>query len=196
MTTAIYLVGATGSGKSTVMRALLDQLGLATGDWFKIWPSPSRAEFRGEPLEDIVTGEARGLSLGVTRGEFSGTDAIGLASHGEAMNWLNEAPELPSLILGEGARLGTPLFLTKLSLRTDLTVGHLTVPERVQEERLQRRWAAQEAPSGRSEAFRKGTRTRAINATAGVAFRVVELDTSELDPDACAKILLETTSVM
>lgn len=178
---AIYLVGASGSGKSTVMAALLDQLGLVTGDWYKIWPG-ARCEFRGEPLEDIVTGEVRGLSLGVTRSSFSGTDAIGLAAQGEAMVWLAEAPELPPLILGEGARLGNPRFLRALSARTRLTVGYLTAPQETLDERLSER-----AHSMKSS-FRKSTATRAANAVAGL--HVVELDTSELDPSACAAVIL------
>jgi ribose 1,5-bisphosphokinase PhnN len=192
VSTAVYLVGAMGTGKSTVMAAIMDQLGVVTGDWFKVWPSETRSEFRGENLEDIVTGELRGLYLGRMRDEYPGTDAIGLASHAEAYAWAREAPEMPALVLGEGARLGTVGFLRSLAARPDtqLVVGHLVVPEAVQLERLARRAKAGNA------AFRKGTRTRAAQAVVDAPFPVVELDTSTESPEACAKKLLETTSLL
>lgn len=198
MTKAIYLVGPMGCGKSSTMAAILDLLGVGTGDWFRIWPT-THDEFRGEPLEDIVTGAVRGLYLGIHRGEFSGTDAIGMASHSEAVHWLEDSPELPDLILGEGARLCTKGFLTTLAGRSDLTVGYLTAPQAVLDERLERRWATQDKVSGRSESFRKGTATRAINAVAneaGALFRTVVFDTSQDSPEDCAKKLLEAATLL
>lgn len=197
--TAIYLVGAMGSGKSTLMAAIIDLLGLATGDWIKVYPSATRSEFRGELLEDIITGECRGLYLGRNRPEFPGTDAIGLASHAEALSWARTAPELPDLILGEGQRLGTSGFLGALAERTELTVGHCVAPQEVLDERVGQRWAGQEKPSGRSEGFRKSTKTRAENAVAGArdaGFDVVEIDTSWHGPETWAEIILQTTSLL
>jgi hypothetical protein len=163
-----------------------------------VWPSTTRNEFRGEVLEDKETGELRGLYLGRTRGEFSGTDAIGLASHGEAMNWLREAPSLPPLILGEGARLGTVAFLSALAARTDLTVGHLVAPDEIVQSRLEERWARPGVKPS-SEAFRKGTRTRGESVAAAASdggYDVVEIDSSWHGPVTWAEILLETTSLL
>ena len=202
--TAVYLVGPMASGKSSVMAEVLDLLGLGTGDWFKVWPSATRSEFRGEPLEDIITGEVRGLYLGRHRGDFSGTDAIGLASHAEAMAWAAEAGVWPQLILGEGQRLGTVGFFAGLAARADLTVGHLTAPQAVLDARCQRRWDAQEKGYANGnvrpkESFRKSTATRAVNAVAGarlVGTRVVELDTFELSSTECARLLLTSAGIL
>lgn len=207
----LYLVGAPGSGKSTVMSALIDQLGLATnGDaWFSIWPASLEGrkmhnEFRGEPLEDIVTGEVRGLYLGRNRKEFPGTDAIGMASHSEAVAWMENAPELPPLILGEGARIGTGKFLTACARRVDLVVGHLVAPREELDERLAERWSqptdkvyvndGKITPRVKSLQFLKASETKAFNAA--VAAReagalVIELDTFELSPIDCVRLLIE-----
>lgn len=169
------------------MRCILDLLCLSTGDWYKIHPT-THAEFRGEPLEDFITGEYAGLSLGVTRpGGFSGTDAIGMASHSEAMAWLASGEQLPPLILGEGARLGTAGFLTALGERTNLTVGHLISEQATLDERCSARGSKQK------ESFRKSTATRADNAAkaarqAGIL--VAELDTTTMDPMKTARLLL------
>jgi ribose 1,5-bisphosphokinase PhnN len=194
MTDAIYLVGAMGTGKSTVMAAIMDQLGLDTGEWYKVWPSATRSEFRGEHLEDVVTGEYRGLYLGRTRPEFPGTDAIGLASHAEALNWVRIAPELPPLVLGEGARLGTASFLGALAERCSrFVVAHLVAPEGVLDDRLAQRRAGQERESGKSESFRKSTVTRARNAVAGLPH--IEIDTSEKDPQESSRLVLASLEV-
>lgn len=189
---ALYLIGAAASGKSSAMRCILDLLGLGTGDWYKIHPT-THAEFRGEPLEDIVTGEYRGLSLGVTRpGGFSGTDAIGMASHSEAMAWLASGEELPPLILGEGQRLGTGKFLTALGERTDLTVGYLVSEQAILDERCATRGSTQK------ESFRKSTATGAANSAkaaieAGIV--VVGLDTTSTPPEMAARILLDVSQI-
>lgn len=192
MTKAIYLIGAAASGKSSVMSAIRYQLGLETGEWYKIYPT-THAEFRGEPLEDIVTGECRGISLGVTRpGGFSGTDAIGMASHSEAMAWLASDEPLPPLILGEGARLCTTGFILALAARTDLTVGYLIASQDVLEERCAARGSNQKA------SFRKSTATKALNvakAAREAGIRVVEVDTEDLDPMAVVGIILQAAGL-
>lgn len=184
---AIYIIGAAASGKSSTMRAILDLLGVGTGEMYKIHPT-THNEFRGEPLEDIVTGEYRGLSLGVTRpGGFSGTDAIGMASHSEAMAWLESGEQLPPLILGEGSRLGTGKFLTALGTRTDLTIGHLVADRWTLDTRCEERGSTQK------ESFRKSTATGAANsakAAREAGIFVAELDTTQMDPMEVAAVLL------
>lgn len=193
MPKALYLVGASATGKTSTMTCIQERLGLVTGDWYKIYPT-THAEFRGEPLEDMITGEYRGLSLGVTRpGGFSGTDAIGMASHSEAMAWLEDPTLcLPELILGEGKRLGTGLFLVALAARTDLTVGHLVAPKHVLDFRCDRRGSKQ------NETFRKATVTQTAN-TARIAreagVRVVEIDTETTSSMEAAGILLRAAGI-
>ncbi len=123
---ALYLVGAPATGKSTTMTALVDRLGLDYGEPYRIHPVRNK-QFHGQPLEDIVTGEVRGVALGVARpGGFPGTDALGMAASSEAIAWTQEA-EMPELVLGEGRRLGTYRFLSQLAAVTDLTVVDLGV---------------------------------------------------------------------
>jgi hypothetical protein len=183
---AVYVIGAAATGKSSVMRVLLDILGLGTGEWYKIFPT-THAEFRGEPLEDIVTGAYKGLSLGVTRpGGFSGTDAIGMASHSEAMAWLESGSELPPLILGEGQRLGTARFLTALAERTDLTVCYLTAERWVLDNRCEERG------SNQKESFRKSTATGSANSAAALlaaGVRVMQFDSGKMGSKEIAENL-------
>lgn len=183
----LYLIGPPASGKSAAMAAIRNLLGLTTGDWFKIWPT-THDEFRGEPLEDVITGEVWGLSLGVTReGGFSGTDAIGMASSSEALAWLENAEPLPSLILGEGARLGIRKIFAAAAARTDLTVAYLHAPQATLDTRCEIRGSTQK------DVFRKGAATRAANAATAareVGAQVIEINTSWVDPETCAKLIL------
>lgn len=193
MTKMLYLVGPPAGGKSSAMRAILEQLEVATGDWYKIWPANGHAEFRGEPLHDLYTDEVRGLSLGVTRpGGFSGTDAIGMASASEAMAWMQDSLELPDLILGEGARLCSGKWFAAVAARCDLTVGHLGAPQSRLDERCRLRGSTQKPT------FRAGAATRAQNAAKQAAEEgalVVHLDTEWLPPDECARILLDAADI-
>ena len=191
MTKFLYLVGAPATGKSSVMREIYNQLGVVTGDWYKIHPT-THAEFRGEPMTDVITGEYRGLSLGVTRLGFSGTDAIGMASSSEAQAWIESDDELPELILGEGSRLTIGKFFAAVAQRCDLTIGHLVAGKEVLDARCEARGSQQ------SETFRKSGATRAVNACAVAAkagASILELDTTEYDPVMLANILLSAAEI-
>ena len=179
----IYLVGAPATGKSSVMKEIHRQLGVYTDDkWFKIWPT-THDEFRGELLLDDLLGTPRGLSLGITREKFGGTDAIGMASSSEAMAWIQETIEIPKLILGEGSRLTIGKFFAACAQRVDLTIGHLHANQQTLDNRCEVRGSTQTAT------FRKAGATRAANAAKAAEMagaKVIECSTHYLQPDSIA----------
>lgn len=181
----VYLVGPPATGKSTVMALVRDQLGLVTGDWFRLWPD-QHGEFRGQPLEDVISGEVRGLSLGIVReGGYSGTDAIGMASHSEALRWAEQA-DMPALVLGEGRRLGTIRFITAMARRGSVTLGYLWAPQDVLDQRCAARG------SNQNMGFRLGSATQAqntVNAARSLGAQVLSFDTSLVSAEECARDL-------
>lgn len=156
MTKAVYIIGAPATGKSTLMGAILDRLGVATGEWYMPCPVKNK-EFRVEPLEDIVTGARRGTSLGITRpGGFPGTDGLGMAASPDAVRWAREH-DLGPLVLGEGRRLGSVRFLSELGRAAKLLVVHLSASDEVLDARCEARGSEQSAT------FRRSGRTMASN---------------------------------
>lgn len=188
MTKAVYLVGPPASGKSTTMRALYDLLGVETGEPFTIWPG-HHGIFKGEPLLSILDGSSLGLSLGVNReGGFPGTDGLSMAAPPVAVEWLQEAEELPPLILGEGNRLSTDGFVIELALRTDLVLAHLSVPEAVLDRRCEERGSKQDRKWRKSAATRA---TRAARAAGGAGARVRFYNTDVHSPHEVARAILK-----
>lgn len=97
----VYLAGGPGSGKSTLMRRLVQRRG-----WTRV-PGPDRP-FARDWLVD-ADGTVTAVELGRQRAAFSGTDALGSAVIGTVIPWLAN-PDAP-LVLGEGARLANRRFL-------------------------------------------------------------------------------------
>jgi len=199
----LYLVGPPAGGKSSVMKEIHGQLGVTTGDEIiKLWPrryTNSRgvekvaAEFRGEYLEDVVTDERRGLSLGVTReGGFGGTDAIGMAAAAEAQSWIETCPFLPNVILGEGQRLTSAKFFVAAARRTELTIGELWAPQHVLDARCKARGSTQR------ESFRVAAATRsknAVHAARKAGVRVAQIDTQKVSVEEAARFLLQVSRI-
>ena len=95
----IYVVGAPGSGKSTLMGALIP------GDWLRVFRDDPRM-----PRTELFHGDRLiGAELGRHRASFSGTDALAMNIHPVACRWIASAPH--PVIFGEGQRLGTRGFL-------------------------------------------------------------------------------------
>lgn len=171
MTRALYIVGAPGVGKTSLMREL--KASYRAGDAKRVTPG---SQLWVTPLYDDDALVA--VELGRQRASFGGTDALGMAVMPHALHWIRNAPSLPPLILGEGARLGTAGFLTELAKRADLTVLHLVASA----DALAARRAAR--GSTQSRAWMLGAETRARNAVARLsgAVRVVTLDSTDLTP--------------
>lgn len=150
MTRALYIVGAPGSGKSTLMARLLE--GWVVGP-HRRWGR----EVFGHYLEHPEKG--RGAYLGHLRPEYPGTDALSLSAAPRVMEWLESLPLLGlDWVFGEGARLSHLSFLLELDKATDLTVVHLEVDPETAAQRRAARGGKQ-----LSEKFCKTMTTKADN---------------------------------
>lgn len=181
----LYIAGAPGTGKSSVMRALR---------------APWDQEVMGHVpvphvrLRNPYTGALGGVELGVPRPQFPGTDALSMGIGPSALGFLLHGYGAPSsgFVLGEGARLATRPFLggcATQGVRT--TLVHLSADQ----ELLDERWRARGAKQNPS--WRKGAATRAW----GIAtwFRqhvgqdgfetLAEIDTTELTVDEVADMV-------
>lgn len=95
----VYLIGAPGSGKSSLMA------GLTRRCWRR--PLDEDGVARDQLLID---GRLIGVEVGRLREAFSGTDALGMAVHPKAVLWIS-ALARDALVLAEGQRLATLKFL-------------------------------------------------------------------------------------
>ena len=161
MTHALYLLGAPGVGKSSVMRELLRPW--TVGDYVRF----TEREMFGHHLYDAPR-DLKGAYLGHLRPEFPGTDALSMSVQPHAINWLKQTDGGFDCIYGEGARLGNAAFLLELARRSNLTVVLLTASPEVVESRLQSRPDSSSHKTGRSgraqdQKWRDGQETRSRN---------------------------------
>lgn len=158
VTKALYLLGGAGTGKSTFMAQLLDDMGYTHGPLEDIHATiggHGRAvTLRGHPIRNQ---DSQGLYLGVLRdGPFPGTDALERVSHGPATAWLRSCV-LPEVIVGEGATLAVRPFMCALHETTDLQVLAFHCDPWVHELRLLERG------TGQAESFVTSSITRTNN---------------------------------
>ena len=166
MSRALYLIGAPGVGKSSVMDELLSEW---TVEEEAVRLAPTLLFGHWMARDDEV-----GLYVGVRRPKFSGTDAFGMAVMPHAVSWV-ESAELPDLVLAEGAKLGSPKFLVPLSRRAELLVALLTASPEVLADRRAARATNQDST------WLRGAETRAREAARRcrqAGLRVVEVDAS------------------
>src|SRR5690606_14243849 len=83
MSRALYIVGAPGTGKSTLMDRVVSGLRLTWEPDEKVW-----RELWVNPLTQ--DGERLGLSFGVKRPGFAGTDALSMTVQPRALEWLKQ----------------------------------------------------------------------------------------------------------
>jgi P-loop Nucleotide Kinase3 len=100
----VYLVGLPGVGKTTVMGELLERLCVARR---QLTLPVAHEVLLDEP------GRIVGAHLGIPRGAYGGTDALGENVLPEAAAWLATRPY--PLVLGEGERLASGAFFAALA---------------------------------------------------------------------------------
>lgn len=181
MPEAVYLVGAPGIGKSTVMELLI-------AEW-----TPGAFErpdgYAPFGYEVLFSGDRvpAGVYLGRHRGAFSGTDALAYTALPAAVRWVTEA-ELPERVYGEGARLAHERFLLPLHGRAALTVVHLVgSADHLAERRLARQ-------SNQNPSWMKGAETRArkvVERVTAAGVRVVTVWAGAAPEVVAGKIIRE-----
>ena len=177
MTQAVYLVGAPGTGKSTAMDALVELLGLEWMPDERVW-----REVWVNPLANR-SGVVQALSLGKRRDAYSGTDALSMSASPRVLEWVAATP-LPSLLLGEGARLGTTRFLPRLHQMVPTLVVHLVCSPEEEEQRVAARGG------GLSERYCASRRTASANAADAcrmLGMPVLEISTTENSSELVAE---------
>ncbi|AWY05258.1 hypothetical protein SEA_MEMENTOMORI_3 [Microbacterium phage MementoMori] len=187
MTDALYLLGAPGVGKSTVMRGVIDHLGLDVNpDNYRI-----HKRLTGHGLFEWTTGETMGVYLGKHREEFPGTDGLSMAVAPDAREWAatlrRDREEGVRYVFGEGARLGNVGFLTALAEHTWLTVVHLTADEDALTARRDERGSAQRPSWMRGATTAAANTFTAVQALTGKVNRAVEMNTTDEAPDILAE---------
>jgi hypothetical protein len=162
---AAYVIGAPGVGKTTALELA--------------FPAVAPAERAPGPFGLLwLTPIAGGWRLGRPRARFSGTDALAMNVHPQAVAWALAAP-MPEVVVGEGQRLATAAFLDALRSRGTVRLIHLTADPL----ELERRRAGR----GQNETWVRAATTRAANLAAELG--AATIDTTGLSPDLVAEVL-------
>jgi adenylate kinase family enzyme len=142
MTKLIYLIGLPGTGKTTIMKRVMQMR-----DW--------ESERPIDLLDTHVSGELRVLGKYEEGQVFAGTDRLSMAVAPKAVEWILTAPN--EVIIGEGDRLNNKAFFEAAQSVGELYIIHLTVSD----EERQRRY--NERGSDQSEKFIQTVRTKVGN---------------------------------
>lgn len=144
MPALVYVIGAPGVGKSTVVRAAL-------GPAERTVLKPVAHQFHQGGV----------VQLGREREAFSGTDALAMNAGPRVIDWLT-GPDAPAVVLGEGDRLAYDgFFQAMLDSGRELHVVHLVAPRRVLEARREER--ALRTGSAQNPRWVRGRETRVRN---------------------------------
>jgi GTPase SAR1 family protein len=177
---AVYIIGGSGVGKSTLMGELLQ--GWVPGEYVRL----TQREMFGHWLAHTVLGD--GVYLGKLRPEFPGTDALSLSVNPHAVTWVTEQMEAARLswVFGEGTRLGNIRFLSALAGHARLTVVHLTLDPEIARLRRSERGGKQ-----MTDQFVKITSSSAESAAQAcreAGIQVLELDGQNFLADLVAQV--------
>ena len=188
-TQSMYLIGAPGSGKSTVMVELVRALGLSFGE-----PVSLCRETTVQWLQH-PQGHSPAWTWGKQRGPFSGTDALGMAASRYLREWIEAEGEsqMPCLVLGEGVRLANIRFLLALDTVRPTTIVHLTAPENV----LQERCTARNGDFAAT--YKAGVATRAAKLSGELemlGFPVIRINTEDRSPREIGEFLATKITVL
>ena len=187
-TQSMYLIGAPGSGKSTVMVELVRALGLSFADPVSLCRETTVQWLSRE-------GRHPAWMWGRQRGEFSGTDALGMAASRYLREWIEAEGEnqMPYLVLGEGVRLANIRFLLTLDAVRPTTIVHLTAPENV----LQERCTARNGDFAAT--YKAGVATRAAKLSEELemlGFPVIRINTEDRSPREIGEFLATKITVL
>ena len=181
MSKALYLIGAPGSGKSTVMGRLIQALGLR--------PGPEVRVCREATATQLLRGDRElAWMLGRFRDKFPGTDALGMAASRYLREWIEDGGEMPPLVLGEGVRLANVRFLLTLDVYRPLTVAYLEAPNG----ELQHRCIARDGDLNAT--YKAGAATRALKLAEDLellGIPVMRINTMAFTADQSADLLAE-----
>tara|TARA_R110000824_G_scaffold389189_1_gene585174 strand:- start:14 stop:556 length:543 start_codon:yes stop_codon:yes gene_type:complete len=149
MSTAVYLIGAPGVGKSTVMKLVTQALSGDEGDLIS------------EPIPHIryANGWAQ---LGARREDFPGTDTLSYTAIDSVEAWL-DSPDRPKRLLAEGDRLAIDRMMETLyDNYSQFLLVHLTAQPAISYERMTAR-AERLGRQPQNEAWWRGRTTKASN---------------------------------
>lgn len=172
--TAIYLIGAPGIGKSTVMELLVNAL------------TPGIGVVSNKPIAHVRYPGEGWVQLGKPRDGFPGTDTLGHAAINFAVPWIS-SDDRPANLLGEGDRLAIDRFMRVLDENYDrLLLFHLSASPGVPYQRMLDR-AERLGRAPQNESWWRGRATKAANLAA--RWSAVELDAT-LPPGEIAGSIL------
>lgn len=164
----LYIVGEPGAGKSTLMKEI-----------YKGWA------YQMVPKPFLHTEFANGvIMLGGIREGYPGTDMLGLDASPRVVEWM--AAHTPPMLMGEGARLGTPKFL-----RSAQSIGyHVHLVHMVSAGEARGRRNSRLAPQRAT--FVKGQITK--SADLAKEFEAIDISAT-MPPDFLVRILRDPVSM-
>lgn len=170
MITSIYLIGAPGVGKTTLMNNLI-------ADW-------TITGFSKDPVGQTqyrLPDQRTATQLGVAKPPFGGTDTLSYTAINKLLEWLPAT----NILIAEGDRLANPRYLSYLQQNTKLNLFYLQAPQITLNDRRTARATKHNLPM-QNPTWANGRHTKHQNIAK--AFNATTLDAT-LKPDQLAQIV-------